>query len=110
MLPHILLLICIKGESDMRGIILEFNQDNGKGLISGSDEKRYHFTKEDWKSDDKPETKMEVDFDNNDKAAHSVYCVSNDANKETEAFFSGNPTGLIGGAIIVGLLWWFGRL
>jgi len=51
----------------MRGVILEFDKDSGKGLISGDDKERYTFTAKDWKSEDNPKTQMKVDFEVSDK-------------------------------------------
>ncbi|HHK5575832.1 TPA: DUF805 domain-containing protein [Neisseria polysaccharea] len=47
----------------MKGQILDFSIQNGGGLISGEDGKRYPFKSEEWKEQGIPTRGMKVDFD-----------------------------------------------
>ncbi|HFC6397412.1 TPA: DUF805 domain-containing protein [Neisseria polysaccharea] len=47
----------------MKGQILDFSIQNGGGLISGKDGKRYPFKSEEWKEQGIPTRGMKVDFD-----------------------------------------------
>ena len=47
----------------MKGQILDFSIQNGGGLISGEDGKRYPFKSEEWKEQGVPTRGMKVDFD-----------------------------------------------
>jgi len=57
----------------MRGKILGVDPVTGKGQISGDDNQRYQFTKEDWRSDLPPVVGANVDFDADGKDAISVF-------------------------------------
>ena len=58
----------------MKGQILDFSIQNGGGLISGEDGKRYPFKSEEWKEQGIPTRGMKVDFDvDEDGQAVAVY-------------------------------------
>ena len=57
----------------MRGKILGVDPASGKGQISGDDNQRYQFAKEDWRSDAPPVIGASVDFDASGKDATSVF-------------------------------------
>ena len=50
----------------MRGKVLGFDAAGGTGAISGSDGKRYNFTKDQWRGDGAPTPGVYVDFDSAD--------------------------------------------
>lgn len=60
----------------MRGLILDWDVDSKTGLIRGSDDKKYKFSLEDWKTKDvSPKAGHEVDFDVAGDLAENVYQV-----------------------------------
>ena len=72
----------------MHGVILDFNKDTDKGLISGSDEKRYTFTSKDWKSNKTgPNEGIKVDFEETEKRAENIYCTNSSPKPTTNIIF-----------------------
>ena len=66
----------------MKGKILDFNVQNGSGVISTDDGQRYNFSSSEWKSSHSPETQQFVDFIVNGNDATEIYLDS--ASKTTE--------------------------
>lgn len=60
----------------MRGIIINFKFD--KGLISGEDDKRYEFSRQDWVSSQEPYSGMKVDFLSEGNSAKTIFLLSGD--------------------------------
>lgn len=57
----------------MKGKILDFNNDNRTGLISGDDGNRYQLAIADWKGSSLPGAGNVVDFTANGESAQDVY-------------------------------------
>lgn len=57
----------------MKGKILEFSIQNGVGVISADDGKRYNFSASEWKSDKSPTANQMVDFIINGEDATGIY-------------------------------------
>ncbi len=57
----------------MKGKILDFSIQSGKGTISADDENRYNFSVEEWRSDKSPEVNQIVDFEIDGKQAKGIY-------------------------------------
>ncbi|MEL6738919.1 MAG: TM2 domain-containing protein [Pseudomonadota bacterium] len=63
----------------MRGQIMDFDLQKGKGLISGEDGNRYAFDVSEWRQNDMPKRGRRVDFEASDGAALQVYTLGPDA-------------------------------
>lgn len=57
----------------MKGKILEFNESNRSGIISGEDGNRYTLDIEEWKGTAIPKSGNKVDFSTNGEKAEAVY-------------------------------------
>jgi len=57
----------------MKGKILDFSIQNGVGVISADDGKRYNFSASEWKSDKSPTANQIVDFEIADENAVGIY-------------------------------------
>ncbi len=57
----------------MKGQILDFSVQENSGIISGTDDLRYHFDGSDWKGERPPSRGMTVDFEANGDHAKNVY-------------------------------------
>ena len=57
----------------MKGKILEFNESNREGVISGEDGNRYTFVVDAWKADTLPKAGNKVDFSINGESAEGIY-------------------------------------
>jgi len=57
----------------MRGRILGYDQNSGEGQISGADNQRYTFDREQWRTDLQPAAGQTVDFEVSENRALSVY-------------------------------------
>lgn len=58
----------------MKGRILDYSFQNGSGVISGDDDKRYTFQNHDWKEEKLPIKGMRVDFTTfGDNVAREIY-------------------------------------
>lgn len=57
----------------MKGKVLDFNFQNGTGVISGDDGQRYNFTNADWKADQHPAVNQVVDFAIEENNAKEIY-------------------------------------
>ena len=58
----------------MKGKILDFSIQTNSGIITGEDNKRYHFNGSEWKEQSIPQRGTEVDFDHaEDGQATSIY-------------------------------------
>jgi len=66
----------------MKGKILDFSIQNGVGVISADDGKRYNFSASDWKSDKSPATNQIVDFSINGEDATGIYLDRNVSSAE----------------------------
>lgn len=66
----------------MRGIVLDFDEKAGKGLIAGDDKERYEFERKSWRSGGSVNQNAEVDFEVKDGQAVSVYQVSAEDNQK----------------------------
>ena len=66
----------------MKGKILDFSIQNGLGVISADDGKRYNFSASDWKSDKSPTANQIVDFSINGEDATGIYLDKNVASSE----------------------------
>ena len=80
----------------MKGKILDFNEENRTGVISGDDGNRYNFEIGQWKTDVLPKVSDEVDFSENDGTAEAIYLMRNPSNASSKkvaaalfAFFLG---------------------
>lgn len=60
----------------MRGSILDFDFEQGSGVISGDNGLRYSFVANEFKSQATPKSGMSVDFEANDGVASSIYVIS----------------------------------
>lgn len=56
----------------VNGVVLYFDADSRRGMIIGSDGKRYDFDEQGWWDDERPESDMLVDFIADTYRAHSV--------------------------------------
>ena len=59
----------------MKGTVLAFNIDSERSIISGDDDHRYHFTKEDLANHDMVESGDKVDFEINDGKAKDIFVI-----------------------------------
>lgn len=66
----------------MKGKILDFSIQNGEGVISGEDGKRYNFSAREWKSDRSPAATQSVDFNIDGEIAIGIYLESNAPSEE----------------------------
>ncbi|WP_084029433.1 DUF996 domain-containing protein [Lebetimonas sp. JH292] len=57
----------------MKGKVLDFNFQEGKGIISGDDDKRYEFEIKEWKEQTPPQKNDTVDFEVNEEKALKIY-------------------------------------
>ncbi|WP_320033660.1 TM2 domain-containing protein [Campylobacterota bacterium DY0563] len=57
----------------MKGKILDFSLQEGKGIISGDNGTRYDFVISEWKNEKAPAVGQTVDFDMNENSAVSIY-------------------------------------
>lgn len=57
----------------MKGTILDYTLQQSKGLISGEDGMRYHFTNAEWKSNEFPAAGLAVDFEADGDEALEIY-------------------------------------
>jgi hypothetical protein len=57
----------------MKGKILDFNLQEGKGIISGNDGKRYEFEIKEWKEQTPLQKNDIVDFEVNEEKALKIY-------------------------------------
>lgn len=62
----------------MKGVILDFNQDNRTGLISGEDGERYNFSVEDWNGSSLPRPGNKIDFSVNEGKAEAIFVESHE--------------------------------
>jgi|TARA_B110000881_G_scaffold220553_1_gene246064 TM2 domain-containing membrane protein YozV len=74
----------------MKGSILEFNQENRSGVISGDDGNRYNFEIGEWKGAALPKAGNKVDFANKGESAQAIYA---------ESFISGGASKKIAAAL-----------
>jgi TM2 domain-containing membrane protein YozV len=75
----------------MKGKILNFNIQNGSGVISGDDGQRYNFVSSEWRSDKNPSANQLVDFKINEDNAIEIYLAasaSGEKNKIAAALFA----------------------
>lgn len=68
----------------MTGKILGFDAQNGSGVISGDDGKRYEFELVEWKGDKAHKVGQKVDFEANGKIANGIYPDSSSARLDTD--------------------------
>ncbi|WP_158116586.1 TM2 domain-containing protein [Vibrio cincinnatiensis] len=61
----------------MKGSILEFDDNNRCGIISGDDGNRYELNFEEWKGSNQPKPGVIVDFSVVDGSAVEIYAVKN---------------------------------
>lgn len=79
----------------MKGTVIDFNETNRTGLISGDDSKRYQFSIPEWKGSLLPKSGLEVDFSAEGDEAKAIYVVSSSINASKKiaaalfAFFLG---------------------
>jgi len=79
----------------MKGSILEFDENNHRGTISGDDGNRYELNFEEWKGSNLPKPGVIVDFSIVDGTAVSIYAVKNNISSSKKipaallAFFLG---------------------
>lgn len=59
----------------MKGRILSYNVQDGLGIISGDDNKRYNFVAKDWRDAKSPAINQYVDFVTNEDKAESIFLV-----------------------------------
>lgn len=64
------------GEVKMKGTILEYNEENRSGVISGDNGERYTFNIEEWKGTSLPRQGNKVDFSANGENAQAIYADS----------------------------------
>lgn len=60
----------------MKGTILEYNEENRCGVISGDDGHRYYFDIEEWKGTSLPKQGYKIDFSANGENARAIYADS----------------------------------
>ncbi|MCW8330951.1 TM2 domain-containing protein [Photobacterium sp. SDRW27] len=60
----------------MKGTVLEFDESNRTGVISGDDGNRYELNMAEWKGSALPKSGAKVDFSINDNKAEAIYSVS----------------------------------
>jgi len=63
----------IKREEKMKGTVLDYNEAERTGMISGDDGKRYPFSLEDVKGNAKTSSGSKVDFDIDNGSAKDIY-------------------------------------
>ena len=87
----------------MKGQILGF--DGNIGFITGEDNKRYSFTKEEWKENTPPEKGQKVDFNAEGENAKDIYLIetSNTVQLPAQNKEILSKAGLLGGLGIIGL-------
>jgi TM2 domain-containing membrane protein YozV len=59
----------------MLGTVLSYSEAANEGVISGEDNKRYHFSRNDWKSEKSPQNGQRVDFVGTEESASQIYAV-----------------------------------
>ncbi|WP_413699109.1 hypothetical protein ACLKMH_16430 [Psychromonas sp. KJ10-10] len=60
----------------MKGTILEYNEENRSGVISGDNGERYYFNIEEWKGTSLPRQGNKVDFSATGENAQAIYADS----------------------------------
>jgi len=86
----------------MKGTVLDYNEAEGTGMISGEDGNRYSFTADDLKGSGKVLRSSKVDFEISDGTAKDIYKTVG----ATENAFSGDKNKLVAGllALFLGAL------
>lgn len=74
----------------MKGVVLTFNDDTSRGIISADDDRRYEFAGANWRSERYPGSGMHVDFeaDTGSQSADNIYidpCKAKSADKNRMA-------------------------
>lgn len=81
----------------MKGKILDFNIQEGKGIISAENGSRYNFIVAQWKNDKSPAVGQTVDFDIEDDNAISIYLESGSVSGEKSKIAAGLLALFLGG-------------
>ncbi|GAX88347.1 conserved hypothetical protein [Lebetimonas natsushimae] len=83
----------------MRGKVLDFNLQEGRGIISGDDGKRYEFEIKEWKEQTPPQKNDVVDFEvSEDGKAAGIYLIQKNDIKMSENI---RTFGGIGGVLLL---------
>jgi len=99
----------------MDGLVLNFDEAEGRGLVRAGDGTRYAFARDDWKSPEAPESGDGVDFVPADDRATEIYLVrraggaaASTANgpppDDAAAYMKQRPAMLFGAVMLVGCL------
>ena len=78
----------------MTGTILNFNIQEGAGVISGDDGQRYNFTSTEWKTEaSAPQQNQKVDFEaGEENTAKNIYAVQNQQAATQQVIIQGSRT------------------
>jgi len=96
----------------VKGKILDYNLQEGEGIISADNGERYNFTNKNWKSSIHPSSNQTVDFTPDATQAIDIYVIdSKNAYTHTTVIQSQQTSGLAITSMIFGILgflssWW----